>query len=77
MVFGAGPIGLLTIAALKLAGAGRVWAVEPVAHRREMAKAMGADVALGYAAIRWSAILRDTGGAVSILRSTARRGRIR
>ena len=45
-VFGAGPIGLLTIASLKAAGAGRIWAVEPVAHRREMAIAMGADVAL-------------------------------
>ena len=43
-VFGAGPIGLLTLACLKVAGAGRIWAVEPVAHRREMAKQMGADV---------------------------------
>ena len=46
VVFGTGPIGLLTIAALKLAGAGRVWAVEPVAHRRDMAKMMGADAVL-------------------------------
>jgi len=46
VVFGSGPIGLLTIAALKMAGAGRVWAVEPVAHRRAMARAMGADVVL-------------------------------
>jgi L-iditol 2-dehydrogenase len=45
-VFGAGPIGLLTIACLKLAGAGRIWAVEPVAHRREMARQMGADAAI-------------------------------
>ncbi|MGA2274561.1 MAG: alcohol dehydrogenase catalytic domain-containing protein [Bryobacteraceae bacterium] len=45
-VFGAGPIGLVTIACLKLAGAGRIWAVEPVAHRREMALTMGAAVAL-------------------------------
>jgi L-iditol 2-dehydrogenase len=45
-VFGAGPIGLLTIASLKIAGAARIWAVEPVAHRREMAKRMGADAAL-------------------------------
>src|SRR5947208_7204075 len=37
-VFGAGPIGLLTIASLKAAGAGRIFAVEPVAHRRELAK---------------------------------------
>jgi len=46
VVFGAGPIGLLTIAALKLAGAARIWAVEPVAHRRELALAMGADAAI-------------------------------
>ena len=45
-VFGAGPIGLVTIACLKLAGAGRIWAVEPVAHRREMAVKMGAAAAL-------------------------------
>jgi len=45
-VFGAGPIGLLTLACLKIAGAGRIWAVEPVAHRREMAKHMGADEVL-------------------------------
>jgi len=45
-VFGAGPIGLLTIAALKAAGAGPVWAVEPLAHRRELARNIGADVVL-------------------------------
>jgi L-iditol 2-dehydrogenase len=45
-VFGAGPIGLLTLACLKMAGAGRIWAVEPVAHRRALAKHMGADEAL-------------------------------
>lgn len=44
-VFGAGPIGLLTIAALKVAGASRILAVEPLAHRRELAKHMGADAA--------------------------------
>jgi L-iditol 2-dehydrogenase len=46
VVFGTGPIGLLTIAALKMTGAGRIWAVEPVAHRREMARMMGADALL-------------------------------
>ncbi|MCX6627495.1 MAG: alcohol dehydrogenase catalytic domain-containing protein [Candidatus Solibacter sp.] len=45
-VFGAGPIGLLTIACLKVAGAGRIWAIDPVAHRREFARHMGADAAL-------------------------------
>ena len=45
-VFGAGPIGLVTIAALKVAGAGRILAIEPVAHRREMAVRMGAHAAI-------------------------------
>jgi L-iditol 2-dehydrogenase len=45
-VFGAGPIGLLTVACLKVAGAGRIFAVEPVAHRRELARHMGADEVL-------------------------------
>ena len=46
VVFGAGPIGLLTIAMLKLSGVHRIWSVEPVAARRELAKAMGADAAI-------------------------------
>lgn len=62
-VIGAGPIGLLTIAALRAAGAGRVWAVEPLAHRRELARGLGADVVL------------EPGEAVEeILRGTGRRG---
>jgi L-iditol 2-dehydrogenase len=60
-VFGAGPIGLLTIACLKLAGAGRIWAIEPVEHRRDLARQMGADALLDPAdAIRQ--IRADTGG---------------
>ncbi|MHB8681825.1 MAG: zinc-dependent alcohol dehydrogenase [Acidimicrobiales bacterium] len=44
MVFGAGPIGALSIAALVSAGAGyRVTVVEPGAGRRELAAALGAD----------------------------------
>ena len=62
-VYGAGPIGLLTLACLKVAGAGRIWAIEPVAHRRELAKHMGADVALDPSEINTSRqILSDTGG---------------
>lgn len=64
-VFGAGPIGLLTIACLKAAGAGRIWAVEPVAHRRQMALQMGADAALDAAA-------EDAAG--RLLADTGRRG---
>ena len=60
-VFGAGPIGLLTIACAKMAGASRIWAVDPVAHRRELATQMGADVALDVNdAVRQ--IHSDTGG---------------
>ncbi len=62
-VFGAGPIGLVTIACLKLAGADRIWAVEPVAHRREMALRMGAAVALDpKAGDVANEIVKDTGG---------------
>lgn len=62
-VFGAGPIGLMTIACLKLSGAGRVWAVEPVAARRELARQAGADAVLDPSAIDPSReIMRDTGG---------------
>jgi L-iditol 2-dehydrogenase len=62
-VFGAGPIGLLTVAVLKLSGAGRIWVMEPVAHRREMALRMGADAALDPHAVDAAReILRDTGG---------------
>lgn len=43
VVFGAGPIGLLTIAALRLSGASRIWAVDPLSHRRELAGKLGAD----------------------------------
>jgi L-iditol 2-dehydrogenase len=45
-VIGAGPIGLLTIAALRAAKAARIWAVEPLVHRRELARGIGADLAI-------------------------------
>jgi L-iditol 2-dehydrogenase len=62
-VFGTGPIGLLTIAALRVAKVGRVLAVDPLAHRREMARGMGADVVM------------EPGEAVEeILRATGQRG---
>jgi L-iditol 2-dehydrogenase len=64
-VFGAGPIGLLTIACLKVAGAGRIWAVEPVAHRRDLARHLGADAALDPAQVD---------GAAALLSETGKRG---
>ena len=63
VVIGAGPIGLLTIAALRATQAGRIWAVDPLPHRRELARGIGADVVL------------EPGEAVSeILRGTGQRG---
>ncbi len=46
LVYGAGPIGLLTVAVLKMMGAGRIWCIEPVAHRREMALSLGASAVI-------------------------------
>jgi L-iditol 2-dehydrogenase len=46
MVVGCGPIGLLLIQVLRGAGAGRIVAVEPLAHRRTAAARYGADVCL-------------------------------
>lgn len=59
-IIGAGPIGLLTIAALRAAKAGRIWAVEPLPHRRELARGIGADVVMGPTEAT-EEILRDTG----------------
>ncbi len=62
VVIGAGPIGLLTIACLKLAGAGRIWAIDPVPHRREMALGMGADAAIDPLSIDpVGEVMKDTG----------------
>jgi L-iditol 2-dehydrogenase len=59
-VIGAGPIGLLTIASLKAKQAGRIWAVDPLAHRRELALGIGADAALEPGEAQ-AEILRATG----------------
>ena len=63
VVFGAGPIGLLTIAMLKLSGIRRIWSVEPVSARRELARVMGADAVIDpSAADPAREILRATSG---------------
>ena len=46
MVFGAGPIGALSIAALVARGLGPVIVVEPAPSRRDLALALGADEVL-------------------------------
>ena len=61
-VFGAGPIGLLTIAALKLSGVARIWSIEPVAERRELARSLGAYCVIDPSEIDpVKQILADTG----------------
>jgi len=62
LVWGAGPIGLLTVAVLKLQGVSRIWCVEPLAHRRDMARAMGATTALAPEDGTVAAIRAETGG---------------
>jgi L-iditol 2-dehydrogenase len=41
-ILGAGPIGLLILQVLKVAGAGEILVIEPLAHRRAMAERLGA-----------------------------------
>ncbi|MCP3722382.1 glutathione-dependent formaldehyde dehydrogenase [Paraburkholderia sp. CNPSo 3272] len=43
VVFGAGPVGLFAIASARLMGAGRIFAVDRVASRLDMARALGAE----------------------------------
>jgi threonine 3-dehydrogenase len=50
LVTGCGPIGLMSIAVAKACGSSTVFATETNAHRREMAKQMGADVVINPAA---------------------------
>jgi len=62
-VFGAGPIGLLTVAVAKIAGAGRVWSIDPVGHRREIARQMGADAVVDPSAVDAARLVcQETGG---------------
>jgi len=62
VVFGTGPIGAMTVAVLKMSGISRVWAVDPVQHRREQALLAGADAAIDPRAIDpVKQIMADTG----------------
>jgi L-iditol 2-dehydrogenase len=46
-VFGCGPIGLLIVQVARAAGASTIVAVDPLAHRRDAARRLGADLVLG------------------------------
>lgn len=61
-VFGAGPIGLLTVAMARCCGAGRVYAVDRVPARLELARRLGAACAIDFSATEpVQAIWGDTG----------------
>lgn len=61
VVFGQGVVGLLVTRLLKLAGADRVFAVDPLEKRRELALEMGADEALSPEDLA-ARLLEATGG---------------
>jgi (R,R)-butanediol dehydrogenase/meso-butanediol dehydrogenase/diacetyl reductase len=64
VVYGAGPIGLVTVASLKATGAGQVISVEPAAARKAKATIAGADVVLDPTETEVGDAVRDlTGGA--------------
>ena len=64
VVYGAGPIGLVTVASLKATGAGQVISVEPAAARKAKATVAGADVVLDPTETEVGDAVRDlTGGA--------------
>uniref|UniRef100_UPI0013D7BA56 zinc-binding dehydrogenase n=3 Tax=Pseudomonadota TaxID=1224 RepID=UPI0013D7BA56 len=64
-VIGAGGIGLAAINAAKIAGAGTILAIDPVAEKRELALRLGATHALDAAAEGLTKeVLKLTGGGV-------------
>jgi (R,R)-butanediol dehydrogenase/meso-butanediol dehydrogenase/diacetyl reductase len=64
VVFGAGPIGLVTAASLKARGAGQVISVEPAAARKAKAPGAGADSVLDPTEVDIPEAVRElTGGA--------------
>jgi L-iditol 2-dehydrogenase len=62
LVVGCGPIGLLLVQVLRGAGAGRIAAVEPLAHRRDAAARYGADVCLDPVDVAGPAGVREVTG---------------
>lgn len=69
VVVGCGPIGLCVVQLARLAGAAQVVAVEPLAHRRAAATALGADVVLDPGAADVVAALLEAtrGGAHAVV----------
>jgi hypothetical protein len=72
-VFGAGPIGLASVALAQAAGASQVIAVDPLAERRDLATALGATLALDPTAVNVSEAVADAtrgNGAAMVVESS-------
>jgi len=81
-VLGAGPIGLLAVAAANAAGAGEIVAVDLMPHRLELAKAMGATGVINAAQnppesylnedglLNWADLVLECAGADETIRQT-------
>lgn len=65
-VFGAGPIGLLVVEALRVAGASEIHVVEPSEVRRRKALDLGATAAIDPTATDAVAAIRDATGGVNV-----------
>jgi Zn-dependent alcohol dehydrogenase len=61
-VFGLGGVGLAAVMGAKLAGAGRVIAIDPVEHKRALALELGADDALEGGSVTVDELKEMTGG---------------
>ena len=62
VVIGCGPIGLMTVGAMRASGAFPIIGIDPVAARRDIATRMGADIVLDPAADPTGAVLAATAG---------------
>jgi 2-desacetyl-2-hydroxyethyl bacteriochlorophyllide A dehydrogenase len=61
-IFGGGTIGLIMLQLAKSAGAARIFVVEPLAHKRELALRLGADEAIDPKAADVRAVIFDRTG---------------
>ena len=67
-VFGCGPVGQFVITSLKLLGAGRIFAVDTIASRLEMAKRQGAEI-IDFNAEDPVQVLRELTGGIGVDRA--------
>lgn len=73
VVFGAGAVGLSAVMGARIAGCRTIVAVDPIAHRRELATELGATAVIDPSASDVAAaVLELTGGAAAALDTTAR-----